>query len=328
MTRRWLRRCLYLAPCGLYLSLLLPSTFAQAPLDSDHDGLSDEQEQALLEKFRPTFFISATDCAVRPARFKSGQEVPESTVKDGTIYGQVTPVPNSDRIEIHYYTLWDQDCGRNGHPLDVEHVATLVAHQGMEPKALYWYAGAHEDTACNISSGSRAEALGAEEHGPSVWSSNGKHALYLRRTMCGHGCGADSCVDDTELPHHGGIVNIGERNAPMNGADWVRSNHWVLSEKMDSDFPQETVARLDATSGDTVLTLGGKSAFRGTIAVSDTVLGGASTGASHTGAALDTANTHTSKGLGTATRATGRSLKKAWNSVFGGKKDKPAEPKP
>lgn len=322
MSRRWRLRCLYLAPCT-YLALL-PAAFAQAPVDSDHDGLSDAEEQVLLEQFRPTFFVSASDCAIRPARFKPGQEVPESTVKDGTIYGQVTPVPNSDRVEIHYYTLWEQDCGRNGHPLDAEHTSTLVAYdKEKRPKALYWYAGAHEDTACNISSGSRAEALGAEEHGPTVWSSNGKHALYLRKEMCGHGCGADSCADDIELPRHSDVINIGERDAPMNGAQWTRSNHWMLSGKMDTDFPPETVARLDATSGETVLTLGGSSAFRGTIAVSDTVLGGVATGAEHTGAALDTANTHTSSSLGTATRATGRSLKKAWNSVFGSKKDKP-----
>lgn len=320
-----LRRLAFLQ---LDIALMCGIAAAQAP-DTDRDGLSDAQEQALLEKFRPTFFISATDCALRPARFKPGQEVPESTVKDGTIYGQVSRVVNSNRIEIHYYTLWDQDCGRNGHPLDVEHVSTLVVYDSAEqPRALYWYAGAHEKTACNISSGARAEALGAEEHGPIVWSSKAKHALYLRKGMCGHGCGADTCEDDVELPRHGDVINIGELDAPMNGAEWTRSKHWVLSEKMGTDFPPDTIARLDATSGETVLTIGGNSTFRGTIAVSDTVLGGATTGAEHTGAALGTANTQTSKGLGTATRATGRSLKKAWNAVFRKKSPDPPQPKP
>jgi hypothetical protein len=311
----------------LHFTLLVSavaSAHAQTAIDSDHDSLSDEVEQALLEQFRPTFMISSKDCATRPARFKPGQEVPESTVKDGTIYGQVSPIPNSDRVEIHYYTLWDQDCGRNGHPLDVEHIAVFVTHgPGVQPTALYWYAGAHENTACNISSGSRAEAVGAEDRGPRVWSSWGKHALYLRKGMCGHGCGADTCDDDVELPHHGPVINIGERGAPMNGAEWIHSPHWALSEKMVTDFPPETISRLDATSGETVLTLGGRSTFRGTIAVSDTVLGSATNSASQTGAALDTANSHTSKGLGTAAKSTGRSLKRAWKSVFGPHEKKP-----
>jgi len=319
-----------LASCILYLALLaaMPATgLAQTPIDSDRDGISDEQEQALLEKFRPTFMISASDCAERPAHFKPGQEVPESIVADGTIYGQVSPVPGSDRIEIHYYALWTQDCGRNGHPLDVEHVSSLVTSD-TQSRALYWYSGAHEKTACDISSGSRAEAIGATDRGPTVWSSAGKHAMYLRQGMCGHGCGSDSCENAVELPRHSDVVNIGEPDAPMNGAVWTHSSHWVLSEKMGSDFPAETIARLSATSGETVLTLGGRSTFRGTIAVSDTVLGSANNGAQHTGAALDTANTHTSSSVGTAARATGRSLKKAWNSVFGPRKEKPSEQKP
>lgn len=310
--------------CLLLLSLLAVSipAFAQHGIDTDRDGISDQQEQALLEKFRPEFLISATDCAGKPARFKPGKMDPEPLAQDGTIYGQVTPIPNSNRVEIHYYTLWDRDCGRNGHPLDAEHVSTLIGNAaGSTPKALYWYASAHENTVCDISSGARAEAVGAEDHGPKVWSSSAKHALYLRKSMCGHGCGADICENDTELTRSGAVVNIGERDAPANGANWAISTQWDLPRKMGSDFPATTTAKLDATSGETVLTLRGNSTFRGTIAVSDSVLGGATTGAEHTGAALDTANSHTSKSLGTAAKATGRSLKRAWRAVFGPHKE-------
>lgn len=305
--------------------ILVASTImlAQVPVDSDHDGLSDSREQALLEKFRPTFMISATDCAVRPSSFKSGQAIPEPVAPDGTIYGQVFPVSNSNRIEIHYYTLWQQDCGRVSHPLDVEHVSVLTTSE-PEPKALYWFAGAHEKTVCDISSGARAEAIGAVARGPRVWSSSGKHANYFRKEMCGHGCGADSCNNDSELARKGEVVNLGERDAPVNGALWTASTQWLLSEKMGTNFPDEVVARLDATSGETVLTLGGNKTIRGTIQGSDLVLGSASTGVEHTGAALETANTHTSKSLGTASKATGRSLKRAWKAVFGPRDSKPA----
>lgn len=308
-------RCVSLISFVILALSTLP--FAQEPIDSDHDGLPDSMEQSLLEKFRPTFMISGTDCAVRPSNFKSGQATPEPIAQDGTIYGQVFPVSN--HIEIHYYTLWDRDCGRNGHPLDVEYVSVLTTSE-PEPKALYWFAAAHEKTVCDISSGARAEAIGAIDRGPWVWSSSGKHAIYLRREMCGHGCGSDSCENDFELARVGQVVNLGERDAPANGAFWVTSKQWLLSEKMETDFPGEIVARLDVTSGDTVLTLGGNKTVRGTIEGSDVVLGAASTGVEHTGAALDTANTHTSKSLGAATKATGRSLKRAWKSLFGPKK--------
>jgi hypothetical protein len=302
------------------LFLLLNTAVAQSSTetDSDHDGLTDGFEQRLLEQFRPAFMIDAKDCAVRPARFQPGHVNPITVAADGAVYGQVFPLSGSSNIEIHYYTLWDRDCGERGHPFDVEHVSAIVSNTpGSAPKALYWYAGAHEDTLCDISSGARAEALDAEEHGPRIWTSSGKHALYLRRSMCGHGCGADSCENETALANSGAIINLGELKFPSNGALWVASAEWVLSQKMGSDFAPAMIARLDATSGETVITLRGNSSFRGTIQGSEAVLDGAATGAQHTGAALDTANDHTSSSLGKASRATGRSVRKAWNAVFG-----------
>jgi hypothetical protein len=306
---------------GISICLLWAvAAVCQTSIDRDNDGLPDDKEQILLERFRPTFMISATDCSIRPARFEAGRTDPRAVEADGTIYGQVFPT-KPDIIEIHYYTLWSSDCGRIKHALDVEHISVLVVDtEGAEPRALYWYAGAHEKTACDISSGARANAIGAEDRGPRVWSSAGKHALYLRRSMCGHGCGADSCEDDIELVRNGPVINLGELNASANGSLWITSPAWVLSAKMHSDFSADVIARLDATSGDTVTTLRGSSSVRGTIQGSDAVLGGASSGASigaqHTSAALDTANGHTSRSLGKAMKATGRSLKRAWNAVF------------
>ena len=59
--------------------------------------------------------------------------------------------------------------------------------------------------------------------------------------------------------------------------------------------------------------------------VYDNIADSAATGAHHTGAALDTANTHTSNSLGKATKATGNALTRAWHAVFKTKqKDLPA----
>jgi hypothetical protein len=317
----WRSYLISLAAC----ILLSTMAAAQVALDTDHDGLSDQQEQALLEQFRPSFMISATDCAVRPSRFEPDRIVPTPVASDGAIYGQVFPVTfpgvvplaGSGYLEIHYYTLWDRDCGLRPHPLDVEHVSAIVTNPaGSNPQALYWYAGAHEKTACDISSGARAGAIGAEQHGPVVWSSSGKHALYLRKSMCHHGCGADSCDDDVELAKNGPIINIGELGAPANGAVWVASPQWFAADKMDSDFSPETIAILSAASGDAVITVRGSSSLRGTIQGSETVLESTEIGARHTGAALDTADNHTSKSLDTAVNATSKSLKRAWRFVF------------
>jgi hypothetical protein len=300
------------------LLLCMQGVFAQTPataVDSDHDGLSDEFEQALLEQYRPTFMINANDCAAKPARFKAGQAAPEVLEADGTIYGQVFPV-SSERIEVHYYTLWDRDCGRNSHPLDAEHVSALITRDnGQNSKALYWYAGAHEQTVCDISSGAQSGVVSAEHHGPTVWSSIGKHALYLKEDMCNHGCGADSCRGSKELASNGRVINLGEVNAPANGANWLSSPGWALAAKMHTDYSRGIIALLDA-SPDNAITVRGRSPIRGVIQGSDYVAETAASSAQRTGAALNTANTETSGSLWNATKATARGLRRAWNAVF------------
>src|SRR5262245_15853943 len=48
--------------------------------DGDRDGLPDDFEQAILEKFRPTWKIGSSDCNVLPAEFVPGDLTP--SVKD------------------------------------------------------------------------------------------------------------------------------------------------------------------------------------------------------------------------------------------------------
>ena len=290
-----------------------PHAATAQSIDSDRDGISDQQEQLLLERFRPAFMVSKTDCAFRPAKFEPDEINPKPLAADGTIYGQVFPVADN-RIEVHYYTLWGRDCGRMKHPLDAEHVSVLLSIDAQgDPKELYWYAGAHEKTSCDMSSGARVEALTRPR--PVIWSSSGKHALYFRQDLCGHGCGADSCKDDIELRQDGPVINIGELERPMNGSSWVKSSAWPLSDKMDSDFSAEVISRLTAAPEGTISTLRGNRTMRGTIDGADAALNGAAIGAHDSGAALDTAHDHTSRSLGTAARATGRALNRAWHSL-------------
>ena len=289
----------------------------EKPIDSDLDGISDDVEQSLLEQFRPRLMVSRSDCAGLPARFASGVANPKLVAADGTIYGQVSPAKaiSPSAVELHYYTIWSRDCGRMSHPFDVEHLAALISLEGSAPKALYWYAGAHEKTVCDISSGARASAVDSISKGPQVWSSSGKHAFYFRQSMCNTGCGADRCDDNVELSKKEPVINLGEVKTPANDSLFAASPTWPLAEKMTSDFSAEVIARIDAAP-DEIATLRGSRTMRGTIQGSDTVVDTAAVGARHTGAALDTAHDQTSNSLGKATRATGRSLKRAWNAVF------------
>jgi len=240
------------------LSLLLASglalqTQSPGPIDLDRDGIPDELEQALLEKFRPTLLASAHDCDESSAEFLAGSSNAVAVKRNGTLYGQVfrpqVSLGNGMTLEIHYYHLWKQDCGRMSHPLDAEHVAVLVQADTLQSpladwKAAYWYAAAHESTICDRSTTAAALTLGAENKGAVVWVSWGKHASYFSSADCAGGCGRDRC-ENPVTPLDGPLINIGELDAPLNGAEWTASSQWVLAQKMQSAFSQEIVKEMD-----------------------------------------------------------------------------------
>ena len=98
-------------------------------VDSDHDGLTDETEEALLIQFAPIFMISWQDCADAPALFTPGRSDPTvSPEEDCDLRPGHAPRIRSRRqaVEIHYYHLWKSDCGRMSHLLDAEHVSVLA----------------------------------------------------------------------------------------------------------------------------------------------------------------------------------------------------------
>jgi hypothetical protein len=225
--------------------------------DSDRDGLSDGFEQALLERFAPRFHISGTDCDLAPAEFLAGSPDPQVIARNGTVYGQVFPVPGQSGdgsfIEIHFYHLWAQDCGMNGHALDVESVYALVRADRRElpPQAWvaeFWLAAAHENTLCDVSNGARATALAAVDRGPDVWVSRGKHASFFVKKLCSAGCGRDTC-EDAEVMRMSALVNLGEPGAPMNGATWSQSASWPLASKMIPRYTSAMMTGLPASGG-------------------------------------------------------------------------------
>lgn len=280
-------------------------------VDSDHDGISDAQEQALLTQFAPQFQISSKDCSSAPAEFQSAVQTPVVAAENGTIYGQAfLRAGHTEQIELHYYDLWRKDCGQRGHPLDAEHVSALLERDDAGTwKARYWYAAAHEDTLCDASQLARAHTLNAESHGPELWISNGKHAAFLGQAICASGCGADRCTDAEKLPVSK-VINVGEPAAAMNGATWSGSHEWPLGDKMRrSDFSDARVARLDRMAPDYIEWASPKKR-----PAQAAILGGDAAVAG-VGTAMTTADSSTGKALDTASGKTGNALGKAYRGV-------------
>lgn len=303
---------------ALFILLL---AFPARPADLDADGLQDEFEQALLERFRPSFLLSAEECDSLPAEFTPHIVEPRALHKNGTIYGRAFPRPYTGApraVELHYFHLWSRDCGRGGHPLDVEHVSVLVdgENTGAETyRALFWHAAAHQDTLCDAAHGARADVLGAQDKGALVWVSQGKHASYLSFEACNAGCGSDRCAGVELLPP-GPLINLGERGKPLNGAVWTASKKWPFAAKFQSDFPDSILPLLEAAKGSELVmfnpALKPAHAF---VLGGNSTIDGLATGERYTGAALDTASRRTESVVAAGVKATGRSLDKSRKKV-------------
>jgi hypothetical protein len=315
-----------LTSLALSLAAFVPHSIAQSPqptplaIDSDHDGLSDDLEQSLLVQFAPKFLVGSHDCSNIPAEFEPGDSTPLVKSENGTIYGQVfpakDPIDGAPTAEIHYYHLWRIDCGPHGHPLDTEHVSVLV--HASDPssatwKALYWYAAAHENTVCDVSQIARASTLHAENSGPSVWISPGKHASYLNQALCQKGCGADRCENMTALAP-AKLINLGEATHPMNGSVFIASSAWPLNAKMsETNFPAPVLARLnELPDSDIAWFNAGRHPKQGIIAISSTTgrdaLGGLDTAADATDGSLSIAHDSTGNALHKSYRNTTHAL--------------------
>jgi hypothetical protein len=222
------------------------------------------------------------------------------------LYGQAFRSHGADgrsAIELHYFHLWANDCGRLAHQLDAEHVSAIVSASRLDAPASAWlaeawYAAAHEGSVCDASSAANARVIGAEARGPRVYVSRGKHASYFDRGQCRWGCGGDECADDRTVIA-ARIVNIGEIDAPLNGAIWTRSQRWPMREKLQSDFDPALRARLDATTDHVIPLMQSRRAPLAPVLAGDIALDGLESAADSAGGAL-----------ASATRAVGRFLRK------------------
>ena len=299
---------------------------AHAQIDSDEDGLSDDLEQALLVQFAPRFLVGQGDCSNVPAEFEPGITTPQVKLENGTIYGQVFPakglIDGAPVAEIHYYLLWRIDCGRHGHPLDAEHVSVLI--RASDPdlhfatwKALYWYAAAHENTVCDVSQIARASTLHAEDAGPSISISPGKHASYLSESLCERGCGADRCENMIALAP-AKLVNLGEPAHPMNGSLFIASTDWPLAAKMaETNFPSSALARLSQIPDSEIAWFNeGRHPSQGVIAISSATEQAVAGSGGDTIAGISSAAAATNGSISVASGSTGNALQKSGEDVI------------
>jgi hypothetical protein len=147
--------------------------------------------------------------------------------------------------------------------------------------------------------------LGAEQEGAKVWISPGKHAAYLAKSLCNHGCGADACdvMKPMRTPQ---LINLGEQGHAMNGSDFIVSKAWPLELKMShSNFPPEPIARLEALPHDDIAWFNaGTHPAQGVIAVSYT-----------TGEAIAGSGENTDAALALASGKTGNALQKSYRNT-------------
>ncbi len=280
--------------------------------------------------------ISSQDCAGKPSLFRPQDATPTAVRDDGTIYAQAFPrrvnsrQRSSTEIELHFYHLWHADCGRMGHGLDTEHVSALLRGSGDNARdwhAVYWYAAAHEDTICDASQVSRASTLQAEDHGPTVWISQGKHASFLDEELCRHGCGGDRCTNPRPMQITR-LIDIGEFGAPMNGAVWISSSRWPLAGKMErSDFTAGRIERLDHLPKTDIAWAnpslrpeqgaisGGNAAIDGTLTGTGATGNAIALSNRRTDTALSLAGRHVDNAASTTRRSTGNALEKTYRSV-------------
>lgn len=295
----------------------------RTPADLDRDGIDDAVEQALLNQFLPQFRLSAGGCDEAPALFLEGALDPVALQQDGTIYGQVFPKSGTVAgqkdvvVELHFYHLWQQSCGKSAHPLDVEHVSALVTADSLNAPAadwaaLYWYASAHPGATCDKSHAAKAGLLQATDHGPAVSVSAAKHSSYLDGTLCQQGCGSERCdgLQTLSVPR---VVNLGEPDAPLNGSGWTASPLWALRDKMDSDFPDGVLADLQTSSSDQFIQV--RTNTPGIQLAAGATANALATAGESTGRALDSAQRHTGDALDTSARSVGSAFRKAASST-------------
>jgi hypothetical protein len=189
---RFRRRLILFAALLLVVAGFRSETVRALGSDNDGDGIDDDLEASLAERFLPTMYWDSDencpDPIPRPILFRA---------RHPTIQG----VPATDYIVINYVQLYNEDCGfGTGHDGDNEAFLVFLEWDGSDWQFKSVSAVSHWDDYCETNSSSTSS--------DQVWIGENKHGSYADQSECG--CdGEDECDLPTATFDHV-LYNVGE----------------------------------------------------------------------------------------------------------------------
>ncbi len=173
-----------------------------------------------------------------------------------------------------------------------------------------------ENTICDASHAARSSFVNAEHQGPRVWISAGKHVSFLGLELYHGGCSGDNCAGMRVMTVTA-IIDIGERAAPMNGAVWIESPAWPSAAKMQTDFTETVLRKLNTAEGPGIIAVNEAQApVNAVVHAGSAGVGALSTADQKTDGALSAAASATGKSLERSKRSVGNSLKGVFRAVW------------
>ena len=214
---------------------------APAPLafgDEDHDGLSDDLEAALADRFAPFVILHPQD-QTRPASItwllshfgspraaQNGLPIAlrpgSSDPRDWVTYVHVYPRTDGDiNVQYWFFYAYNQAPAFFNHDADWEHV-TVVVSPGGHPRGVFFAQHSH----CNPGVFRPWSEIRKDGDHPIILSARGTHASYPDQGSVGwfdqvsRCTSVDGCRDPIWRTNEaGGLVNIGERRSLLGTAE-------------------------------------------------------------------------------------------------------------
>jgi hypothetical protein len=197
--------------------------------DSDHDGLTDDEELALAANYLP---------------FLSG--APDDMCPVSGLVVRVTPIAPAPLVALRYAWLFDRRC--DGVPVEGDGGAFVVFVDPRVPAPagqISLRGNATPGSACQrfstcgqCSGQPICATLGGE---PAVWAARDRHAIYVDRPLsCTQVSPCEETCEDAPATAHPPIVDVGEPTAPtvrdLTDAGFVRpENGWTSPSLLHHD---------------------------------------------------------------------------------------------
>lgn len=209
--RRWRRLAL------LAVFLCIATGFGSVAVratssDADNDGIDDDVENTLAERFLPAISWDFDEYCPGPT---------PRTILFRARHPTIGGSPATNFILINYVQLYDEDCGF-WFPHDGDNEAFLVF---LKWDGSDWQFQSISATAHWGESGWFCGDTASASYDDMVWIGEAKHGTYADTSLCG--CwGGDTC-DDTGLTLGHALYNAGEPYSPLISYFDEIENYWL-----------------------------------------------------------------------------------------------------